>query len=138
LVGFWRRQVGFHATGLQNETVDEGKPLIFHDVAYNSGHAYNAFSGSFIVPVDGVYMFLATTMNGPDFALNVDDTGVSRAVSYWAKHKHSDSAATVHAVLHLHAGQRVWVQHTNLVGYTFPFLFEFCSFSGFLLSRDFW
>jgi hypothetical protein len=88
LVVAWRRQVGFHATGLQNETVDKGQPLIFNDVAYNSGKAYNASSGSFIVPVDGVYMFLATTMNGADFALNVDDTDVSRAVSYWAKHKH--------------------------------------------------
>jgi hypothetical protein len=134
LADAWRDQVGFHAKDLQSGTVNPGSPLIFNQVVYNSGNGYSASTGSFIVPVDGVYMFLATTMNGDSVALFVDHTEISLANSEYAGSGHSLSTSTVHGVLHLHTSQRVWVMHIDSSSYTFhP---NYCSFSGFLLSRD--
>jgi hypothetical protein len=136
LADAWRNQVGFHAKGLQSGTaISLGSPLIFNTVLFNSGNGYNASTGSFIVPVDSVYMFLATTRAGAGFAMFVDETEISHGDSYETGSGHSQSTSTVHGVLHLHTSQRVWVRHTNDNSYTF--YYNYCSFSGFLLSRDF-
>ena len=40
-----------------------GTPLIFHDLYLNDGNGYDALTGYFTVPFDGIYFITATAGN---------------------------------------------------------------------------
>jgi hypothetical protein len=127
LADAWRNQVAFTAQSLQSSSFASGDPLLFSVIKYNLGNAYDKTTGRFTAPSSGLYMFIATSGSGGNFFLYVgDNTEISGAVSY------SQSSSSVHGIMHLEAGQYVWVRsgggsywsHTS-------------TFSGFLLAHDF-
>jgi hypothetical protein len=126
--------VAFHAKGLQSNSPPYNTPLVFRDVHLNEGGSYNSATGYFTVSVPGLYYFIGTT--GPNsansavsFYLYVDNTLIDRG---HATNPTDLDMSSVHGVVHLQAGQRVWV--SNAGG---SYNGAFSAFTGFLLSPDF-
>ena len=129
-------QVGFSASSIRNyRNPQSHKPLIFRDIQSNVGNGYNNHDGYFYVPHDGLYFFAANlaSLNGRKYVryyLFVDN--IPRAGGY-SDSNHLD-ANTVHTVLHLYRGRRVWVNPLNHKNF-YPH--AYCYFSGFLVTPDF-
>ncbi|KAL3831366.1 hypothetical protein ACJMK2_023119 [Sinanodonta woodiana] len=83
----------------------------YNGVLTNEGNAYNALTGIFTCPEDGLYLFsfFATTINNQAVwvRLMVDDINVSDAVGYSLRDGQDDQGGNV-AILRLTAGQSVW------------------------------
>ena len=131
-----RHQVAFNAKFLKSMSPPDGTPLIFSYGFPNQGEAYNSTSGYFVSPYQGLYYVSATTAGfdinqRANFYLYVDSTDViCLGTNYNNGHY---VMTTVHAVLYLNAGQRVWIGSDGSTYNTSYGTF----FSGFLLSHDF-
>jgi hypothetical protein len=126
--------VAFHATELQSATPPSGTPLVFSTVHLNEGGSYSSATGYFTVSVPGLYYFIGST--GPlnsnshaNFNLFVDNTNIDAG---FATNPGKLDMSSVHGVVHLQAGQRVWVK----IGDGSYLSYE-SAFTGFLLSPDF-
>jgi hypothetical protein len=107
---------------------------VFRDVQYHEGGSYDNATGYFTVPIAGVYYFIGSTgpanaNSGANFYLYVDNTQIDWSFAYIEARNEMSS---VHGVVHLQAGQRVWVRSDGGVYYSFV-----SAFTGFLLSPDF-
>jgi hypothetical protein len=127
--------VAFHARNLQSQTPHVNTPLVFSNVHLNEGgFLYSSTTGYFTVSVPGLYVFISSTgpydhNSGAYFSLYVDDTSIDWGYAY---SQAGNELSSVHGVVHLQAGQRVWVRsngNTYSSGYS--------AFTGFLLSPDF-
>jgi hypothetical protein len=108
---------------------------VFNEVKYNEGGSYDNATGYFTVVVPGLYVFIASTgpyndNTGSVFYLYVDNTQLDWSYAYIQNYAEMSS---VHGVVHLQAGQRVWVKSRG--NDTYYDLFS--AFTGFLLSPDF-
>jgi hypothetical protein len=126
--------VAFHATGLQSHSPQSGTPLVFNKVVLNEGGSYDSATGYFTVSVPGLYVFVTST--GPlssnmwvSFYLYVDDAHIDRS---WAYNQDGKEMSSVHGVVHLQAGQKVWVRSNGEQLYWD----QVSAFTGFLLSPD--
>ncbi|KAK3588168.1 hypothetical protein CHS0354_012233 [Potamilus streckersoni] len=82
----------------------------YDGVLTNEGNVYNAHTGIFTCPQDGLYLtFFVTTINNQSVwvQLMVDDVNVSDAVSYSLRDSQDDQGGNV-AILRLRMGQSVW------------------------------
>jgi hypothetical protein len=107
---------------------------VFRDVKYNEPGSYDSATGYYTVPTPGVYYFIASTgadnaNSGVQFSLYVDDTQIDISYAY---NPASNEMSSVHGVVHLQAGQRVWVRSNGDTAY-WPTV---SAFTGFLLSPD--
>ena len=125
------RRVSFHARGLSSNLIAGGAPLIFPTVINNLGDAYNNSTGNFIAPYSGTYFFIATS--GADklsgdvgFYLYVDSTEINYVFANTVEGR--ESLSTVHGVVQLHVGQKVWLRSWGS-----RIFHKFSSFSGFLI-----
>ncbi|KAK7489100.1 hypothetical protein BaRGS_00019614 [Batillaria attramentaria] len=129
--------IAFHAE-FSKDPVSLGlfSPLILDRAVTNIGHGYDADTGNFRVPVSGTYMFVVNYMGDIHTYLYVfmmvDNHVVDESIS------HGDGTTWDHVsesvVLHLAAGQRVWLRHANQTksirgGH-------WTTFSGFLINAD--
>ena len=126
--------MSFQATGLANSHPTAGTPLILDNARYNQGNAYSTSTGYFTAPFAGTYYFIGTSGSGytNDYAtlyLYVDSTHVDYVRTY--DHDGHLYFASVHGVVHLNAGQRVWLRSDGHYYYS-----EYTTFTGFLLSPD--
>ena len=68
-----------------NKNFAQGQRIIYDTVITNEGVAYNSKSGTFLVPVDGVYIFAVNTCSQgkswDDVAIMKGGTEIARAVS---------------------------------------------------------
>jgi hypothetical protein len=107
--------------------------LVFNHVAYTEGGSYNHATGYLTVPAAGVYYFIGSSGSnrldsGAHFSLYVDNTAIDSAEAYL---QDGAEKSSVHGVVHLQAGQRVWVRSN---GDTYDRLIS--AFTGFLLAPD--
>ncbi|XP_070183112.1 uncharacterized protein [Littorina saxatilis] len=128
--------VSFHArldTAIQDLPV--GSALILPTVVSNHGNAYNSSTGKFTAPYTATYCFLATTEDYSGdhisvLSLVVDGTEMDYVLTDVALFSQS---ASVHAVVHLTAGQKVWLN----VPTTNNFFGHYqTAFSGFLVDHS--
>ena len=127
-------RVSFHATGLTDTHPAAGAPLLLPRVVHNHGHGYNATTGSFLAPINGTYWFMASTETylkdtNAQLSLMVDDLNVHFMDTY---EDTASQAGSVHAVVRLWAGQRVWLRCAG----DSHFWGTPTAFSGFLIYPD--
>jgi hypothetical protein len=108
---------------------------VFSHVKYNEPHgSYSSATGYFTVPTAGLYYFIASASpsgsSSAHFYLYVDYTQIDDSYSY--SPNSDNEMASVHGVVHLQAGQRVWVRSDGG-----PYWTTVDAFTGFLLSPDF-
>ena len=109
--------------------------MVMTNVYTNQGNGYSSTTGVFTAPVSGTYCFLATTgpynkdyWAGVLIMQNQFDVGFANAHGVY-----DGELATAHAVIHLDAGQIVWLEARNTALYWSS---GGSSFSGFLVSAD--
>jgi hypothetical protein len=124
--------VAFHARNLQSQTPPINTPLVFSNVHLNEGGFFSSTTGYFTVSVPGLYVFISSTgpydhNSGAYFSLYVDDTSMDWGYAY---SQAGNELSSVHGVVHLQAGQRVWVRNGG------PYYGFYSAFTGFLLSPD--
>ncbi|XP_070183114.1 girdin-like [Littorina saxatilis] len=130
--------VSFHARlDTEKHDLPAGSTLILPTVVNNHGNAYDGSTGKFSAPYTATYCFLATTEDPKRdrysvLSLVVDGTEVDYVLTDVALFSQS---ASVHAVVHLTAGQKVWlnVPETNNYNYFGP---RATAFSGFLVDHS--
>lgn len=112
--------------------LSSGSTLVLPTVLNNHGHAYDASSGLFTAPVSGTYFLMASTQSSPgagsaDLCLVLNGVTVQE-VSMGAP----GQSGSVHAVVHLRQGQRVWLES----GGNSDYLPQATGFGGFLVNQD--
>ncbi|XP_052765921.1 multimerin-2-like [Mya arenaria] len=127
--------VAFLATMFnQNEHTGTNQPLVFERVVTNIGGAYNPHFGTFLAPVNGVYVFTVTLLSSPNqvahYYLYQNNTPVVHLTLY---HPSSETYTSMSqtAVLSLNKGDDVSVR--NLDAGTRTLGDNYSSFSGFIL-----
>jgi hypothetical protein len=124
--------VAFHATNLQSRTPPSGTPLVFNHVQYNEPGSYNSTTGYFTVPTAGLFYFIASTSansrSAAHFYLYVDNTIIDYS---YVSNQADAEMSSLHGVIHVQAGQRVWVKSGG------EYWDAVSAFTGFLLSPDF-
>nr|QBA18394.1 VIgL family C1q-related protein 4 isoform 1 [Littorina littorea] len=127
--------VSFHARLAGDKYfLPSGSTLILPTVVNNHGNAYDNNTGKFTAPFTATYCFLATTVDlnralYAELSLVVDGTEVDYV------HTNTElyfQSASVHAVLHLTAGQKVWLNVPSSNNY---FWARATAFSGFLVDH---
>nr|KAG5695116.1 hypothetical protein BaRGS_017215 [Batillaria attramentaria] len=108
--------VAFHAEfSTDNVPLTPGATYVLDRVVTNIGDGYDRFSGHFVAPVSGTYMFVVNFMGPRDtfqYAYIVVD---GRIRSYSISHGDGtawDQASGV-LVIRLNAGQRVWLKRST-------------------------
>ena len=136
--------MAFYAYNSANpvQTQAHGTIILNHAVT-NVGNAYDTMTGVFTAPVSGVYDFHASIMDyqrGPGEeiygGLYVGNQRVALAVS--DSESRDWDLATLKAIVHLQAGQRVYLQNISnkLVQYFSSPALPYTAFSGFLIKAD--
>ena len=130
------QRVSFHAR-LSRDLNDHPGTLKPFTIITNEGNAFSGPEGLFTAPVSGTYFFVASVSKGAtgmyaDMMLKKDGESVSRA---YASQLYSGgyTQGACHAVLHLTAGQRVWLESGRESSY---YYWRGTSFTGFLLTAD--
>lgn len=131
-------EVAFYATHTQHDVHHLGKNsvIIFDQIVSNVGNAYSASQGSFVAPVDGVYVFHVTVMgqvssnvSNNHFSAHIDVNGVPYSQLWVEIHDQSSQMF----VTELEKGGVVSVKNRyegyGIVGQ------HMSSFSGFLLYQ---
>jgi hypothetical protein len=131
LTGAFKQRVAFQATELDDWNPPRDTPLVFSNLKYNEGVSYSNVTGYFTAPTAGVYYFIGSVMANEAntcvrFYLYVDNTQIN-----WNR-ACSDGVTSVQGVVHLQAGQRVWVRSNG----DHEYYGTVCAFTGFLLSPD--
>ena len=114
-------------------------PIIFNETRHNPGGHYDPETGTYTVPLDGLYAVSATLRSHPDndFSVRIVVDG-----SLIVNSRNSDGsgagfmATTASIPLHLTTGQQVWVSPVNLnAAYgSDPLMHTW--FSAYLISAD--
>ena len=124
------RHVSFYARVSGQPYVSSGNPVIPTDVVKNQGNAFNPRTGKFTVPVDGIYLFAATTSSRRSTNANaeivVDGTMICRTQS-----SGNYGIGSCQAVTSLQIGQVVWLQ---CYGGTYYFRGPNTALTGLLIS----
>ncbi|KAK7495898.1 hypothetical protein BaRGS_00012888 [Batillaria attramentaria] len=134
-LGKARTEVGFFAYHLSSRlSVLASGTVIMERTYTNQGSAYDTHSGTFRAPVSGTYAFFVTIRPYTDTPTLVYITleGSTRATAYAS---HNYLQATAHVVLHLSAGQRVWLRNGYSVNHDL-YGGAYSHFSGFLVQAD--
>nr|QBA18405.1 type 2 C1q domain-containing protein 8 [Littorina littorea] len=132
--------IAFHAE-FSSDPVQLGplQRLVLDKVVVNFGSGYDATSGHFEAPVSGTYMFVVNFM-GDINTYNYVKLILERSVVDYSI-SHGDGTTWDHAgetiILHLTAGQNVWLQRGNEQAVTKTLRgHHWTTFSGFLIKPD--
>lgn len=108
--------------------------IVFDNVITNIGNTYNGHLGSFIAPVNGIYVFSVTlvTSSNAGFHGNIVRNG-ELVTRLYASTGYQTASQTV--VLQLQKGDDVCIQNADVD--TTIFGYKYTLFSGFLLQEDF-
>ncbi|XP_025079790.1 uncharacterized protein LOC112555570 [Pomacea canaliculata] len=112
--------------------------IIFDLMMANEGNAYNATTGVFTAPLNGLYLF----------ELTLDQYSSSRLPS-WSKVIQSDHnfcqvdlqafnniVKSCESTVYLSQGEQLWVTMQSNYGYSFSLIAMYCSFVGFSINLD--
>ena len=61
--------VGFHAQRTLSDSVEANSQVVYNDVRFEVGGAYDAGSGNFICPVNGYYFFSVSCFSDVSFTI---------------------------------------------------------------------
>ncbi|XP_072911809.1 complement C1q tumor necrosis factor-related protein 3-like [Hemitrygon akajei] len=109
--------------------------LIYNQVDINNGQAYNASSGNFIAPMNGIFYFsysLLGQTNSLDTLVQLMKNGVAQSYIHSLLHSDQAQTASMSIILPLVRGDIVWVK--LLQGSTWSER-NSLNFQGFLLKR---
>ena len=132
------KQVSFLAQ-CPAETWQPNQDLVFPDVVFNKGNAYNETTGRFVAPCNGTFVFLVVLTRkittSPDLELELVKNGNMR-IAYIRNMGNPDSAS-VQAVLHLQVNDEVWIRALNFIFFDQSETYAQANiFSGSLLTPD--
>ena len=123
--------VGFTARTSGDVTYDADDVIQFTNVLTNFGDHYDADTGIFLCPYDGIYMFFTTLLGeGTNVAGHMIRSRTTLSVAH--SHTISNSASNF-AITDCSMGDKVWIRqyHDNDIVHGGTA----CSFSGFLLHK---
>lgn len=126
--------VAFTAGVTESKSYWSSGNLIFSTIIYNEGGAYDASTGVFTSPTDGIFVFYVTITAYSSNTISVDivknRSSSVRALAYGGS---SYQTGTNMAVFSLGRGDKVWVkQHSGQGFYTAST--PITSFTGFMIS----
>ncbi|PVD38901.1 hypothetical protein C0Q70_01526 [Pomacea canaliculata] len=122
--------------------IGPGKTIIFDTAAFNIGNGYDPATGIFRAPYAGEYVFHIKILSASNNGIRLDvvttpNNAIITTTEVWV---HPDrEVATAQSMVHLSAGQQVWVlgYPTNMnPPLTQLWGLIYSSFSGFLLYPD--
>ena len=130
--------VTFHAwNSARYVQATAGGTIILNYTTPNVGNGFDTLTGVFTAPVSGIYDLQASVMSArtgrnqhTHVGMFVNDNQVALAISdtghgFW-------NQATMKAITHVNAGQRVFLKNTELVAR--DYMEPYTTFSGFLIK----
>jgi hypothetical protein len=129
--------IAFHArTSAAIQNVARNAVVVFGTVTLNTAEAYNARTGKFTAPEDGVYSFTWTiaTYAGKYFATDIVHNG--KMISYnhvnGGSYNKNFETASASAIIKMKKNDQVWIRTQDSGKDTYAYK-DRCSFSGFRL-----
>ncbi|XP_062619586.1 heavy metal-binding protein HIP-like [Saccostrea cucullata] len=120
--------IAFNAL-LTDNTHQSKAVIIFKKITLNSGNAYNATTGKFTAPVDGIYSFSWTIATDAGQRLSTEIIHIDKPVSYNHVYGNYETGSTT-ANIEMKKNEQVWIR-----AYEGGFaLTDWSSFSGFQLK----
>nr|XP_011414239.2 complement C1q-like protein 4 [Crassostrea gigas] len=135
-------QIAFHVR-LTHNIVNLGihQSIEFDKVLLNDGNGYSIYSGHFVAPVSGLYVFAWTISSGDHHCIVYDVVKNNEILVYFISdaNDHRDWAVSSGtAVTRMNAGDRVWIRVSNIEIYCSHYVFGTglgtSSFAGYLIN----
>ncbi|KAL4232840.1 hypothetical protein ACF0H5_007527 [Mactra antiquata] len=106
--------VAFKARTVKDKNPQTGETLIFQDIMFNNGKAYDSSSGIFTVPVNGTYLFtIHICVNpGKDFYYGIVYDDILNTSGLFSDSSYV-KCYTADAIMQLDVGQKVWLICVN-------------------------
>ena len=112
--------VAFSAVLSQDlDSSEDDETVVFDTIVTNIGSAYNATTGIFMAPSDGIFVFAWTILTYPGKYYNTELVVDGSAKLYNAANTNggnSYESSGCTGVLQLKAGQRVWIRKNGIYG----------------------
>nr|KAG5701225.1 hypothetical protein BaRGS_008601 [Batillaria attramentaria] len=132
--------IAFHAEFSKDPVpLGPSAPIILDRVVTNVGSGYDAGTGSFRAPTSGTYMFVVNYMGDLNTYMYVNLMVDNDVIDYSISHGDGNTWDHVSesVVLHLAAGQRVWLKRGAEQSVTKSMRgHHWTTFSGFLINAD--
>lgn len=126
--------VAFTAGATESKRHWSSGNLIFPTIIYNQGGGYDASTGVFTSPTDGIFVFYVTITSQNSNTIYVDIVkNRSSSVRAFAYGGSSHETGTNMAVFSLGRGDKVWVEHYSGQGF-YTDSTPITSFTGFMIS----
>lgn len=128
--------VAFHASWVSGAPTSSMQVLKYTSISLNVGNAYSNVTGKFTAPRAGIYYFAVTNTPGKIGTSNIFELATNEALyslGYNTPYEGYYSQSTIQGIIHLNAGQEIWVKASHFGD---VYNSEYCTFSGFLLASD--
>jgi len=136
------QQVAFNANlalSDRNDTHPDSNVIKFNRMDINIGNAYDPYTGIFTAPVAGLYLFSVKVFHAPPGHLHVQlvkEHEIEADLEANGDDPNGRDSATADAVLHLDAGQKVWLQFAAASNTGFGGSHHTNTFLGALMKAD--
>ncbi|XP_052764805.1 uncharacterized protein LOC128206425 [Mya arenaria] len=105
------RSVYFHAHSPQTSTLSTGEVIVYERVKTNQGNGYNATTGTFTAPAQGLYLFIMQKCSPPNkysyLQIMKEGSGLLTSAHY---DEDNHSCSSSQAFVQLDFGETVWIQ----------------------------
>ncbi|WAR16136.1 hypothetical protein MAR_030730 [Mya arenaria] len=104
------RSVYFHAHSPQTSTLSTGEVIVYERVKTNEGNGYNATTGTFTAPAQGLYLFIMQKCSPPNkysyLQIMKEGSGLLTSAHY---DEDNHSCSSSQAFVQLDFGETVWI-----------------------------